>query len=158
MYKVRQGDLKGNIQHYPIEIVQRMVYYQELKDKKCDIIKIQNHPFTVFDWSETTEGYFCWSKIFAYDSFYLFYVYHPKEESIFVYYRGDSKRANDIFDELIKLGGKHPNGFPPISSKCFYYIRPSDNEITCISAKEDSEALILLKEFYIEKFLPEIGK
>ena len=85
MYKVKQSDLKGQIEDFPIEVVQRMVECQAEQGNKADVGVFQKYAFTDnihggFDWSITKEGHAFWNAIIEWNNFHLFFEKYPKKE------------------------------------------------------------------------------
>lgn len=82
-YKVKPEDLIGEIEGFPIEIVQRMVDYQVEQGNKADVTVFQKLATASksdggFDWLETKE-YMDWMDIMYDGKFDIFFEHNPKE-------------------------------------------------------------------------------
>lgn len=82
-YKVKPEDLIGEIEDFPIEIVQKMVDYQVAQGNKADVTVFQKcataaQPDGGFNWTNTEE-YMDWMDIIFYREFDLFFKHNPKE-------------------------------------------------------------------------------
>lgn len=82
-YKVKPEDLIGEIEGFPIEIVQKMVDYQVAQGNKADITIFQNNNLASkfnkgFNWLETTEESY-WCDIIVGREFNIFFEDDPKE-------------------------------------------------------------------------------
>lgn len=82
--KVEEKDLIGEIENYPIEVVQKMCDYQVAQGKEFNVEVFQKNidaGFDVgFDWSKTIDGDFFWREIVFYENFDLFFEKYPKQE------------------------------------------------------------------------------
>lgn len=83
---VKQSDLNGDIKHFPIEVVQKMVDYQVAQGNKaapgvfanaidCGVTE------GGFNWTDTTMGYDWWSSIIDSRDFYSYFKEYPRETS-----------------------------------------------------------------------------
>ena len=84
MYKVKQEDLIGDIEGFPIEIVQRMVECQVEQGNKADVSVFQNRKSCSggsggFEWCDTTERHDFWQKVILNRDFKIFFEKYPKE-------------------------------------------------------------------------------
>ena len=103
MYKVKQSDLKGQIEYFPIEVVQRMVECQSEQGNKANVGVFQLHEETNgihggFDWSMTEEGNGFWNAIIEWNNFSLFFEKYPKKEPL-----NESKKAIKDIDVMPKF-------------------------------------------------------
>ena len=162
MCKIQQEDLIGQIEGFPIEVVQRMVEEQVKQGNKADVTVFQvtkdaDISYKGFTWANTSEGCYFWKEVINWENFNLFFEKYPKRDT-HVYYRGVPERGNEICAELEKIGGikPSPNWISYEGKGTFYYINPFTKEITFdYDNSEAGNALALLKECYTEKFLPE---
>ena len=86
MYKVKQSDLKGQIEDFPIEVVQRMVECQAEQGNKANVGVFQKYAFTDddnggFEWSRTKEGHAFWRDIIGNINFDVFFKKYPKKDN-----------------------------------------------------------------------------
>ena len=84
MYKVKQEDLIGDIEGFPIEVVQRMIERQVEQGNKADVSVFQNRKSCSggsggFEWCDTTERHDFWQKVILNRDFKIFFEKYPKE-------------------------------------------------------------------------------
>ena len=155
MYKVTEKDLIGEINNFPIEVVQKMLERQVEQGHTEDIKAFQENScstFYGFDWSTSEEGHTFWNEVISWKNFDLFFKKYPKVDAR-VYYRGVPDRGNEIIAELKKLGGVNSHDYNGCAEHCLYFIGPMTRVIGfCIDDKTCAE---LLRDTYTEKFLPE---
>lgn len=83
-YIVKSDDLIGDIEGFPIEIVQKMVDYQVKQGNKPNVKIFQENFCSAvdedgFDWSDTDEGYRFWYDILNNYTFNSFFKKYPKK-------------------------------------------------------------------------------
>ena len=160
-YKVTKNDLKGQLDGFPIEVVQRMVDCQVEQGNKADVTVFQIDRCKIvehggFDWAGTKDGVPFWGKILSGRKFDVFFNKYPKKElDIHVYYRGNAERGDEIISELVKLGGINYYNISAIHIGCYYFVDPKNKRINFMSSSEYSLYSHILEECYTEKFLPE---
>jgi len=86
-YKVKQEDLIGQIEGFPIEVVQRMVECQVEQGNVADVSVFQikhgsSEILGGFDWSKTKEGNAFWFDIIEDENFGIFFKRYPKSDNI----------------------------------------------------------------------------
>lgn len=167
-YKVTKNDLKGELEGFPIEVVQRMVDCQVEQGNKADVKVFQEkntNSYDGFSWQKTEDGFDFWDDVIYYRKFYVFFEKYPKEETseienakqeidTHVYYRGVAGRGKEIISELVKLGGINYYNISAESKNCCYAIDPKNKRINFLAS--DSLYSHILEECYTEKFLPEV--
>ena len=84
MYEVKQEDLIGDIEGFPIEVVQRMIECQIEQGNKADVSVFQNRKSCSggsggFEWCDTTERHDFWQKVILNRDFKIFFEKYPKE-------------------------------------------------------------------------------
>jgi hypothetical protein len=158
-YIVKQEDLIGQIEGFPIEVVQRMCDCQVEQGNKADVSVFQRNKIAMkfeggFDWCNTKERqpFWCHTTAGKFDDFWKMYPQKNKR----VYYRGDEKRGDEIIKALEKLGGKNFSVFNGASKNVYYFI--SKNDIISAIHEGDRNAEWLLKQSFTEAFLPEEPK
>lgn len=82
-YKVKPEDLIGEIEGFPIEVVQRMVDCQVEQGNKADVTVFQKSNMASkrdkgFDWDKTKESA-SWIGIIIWKEFDIFFKYNPKK-------------------------------------------------------------------------------
>lgn len=83
-YIVKPEDLKGEIEDFPIEVVQRMVDYQVKQGNKANVSVFQLHKSMLFKgggfhWDETIEGKQFWGRVILDEDFDLFFNRYPHQ-------------------------------------------------------------------------------
>jgi hypothetical protein len=79
---VTQNDLIGSLEGFPIEVVEKMLYNQQLQGNPKDILIFQRHN-TIdkhgggFDWEMTIEGDNFWLNVINNKNFNLFFEKYP---------------------------------------------------------------------------------
>ena len=84
MYEVKQEDLVGDIEGFPLEVVQRMIERQVEQGNKADVSVFQNRKSCSggsggFEWCDTTERHDFWQKVILNRDFKIFFEKYPKE-------------------------------------------------------------------------------
>ena len=77
-YKVTEEDLIGELDGFPIEVVQKMVDYQVEQGNKADVAVFQIDRCRIvehggFDWVETKDGVSFWGNVLSYRNFDVFF-------------------------------------------------------------------------------------
>lgn len=159
VYKVKDSDLKGRIQDFPIEVVQKMVERQYEQIWKYDVSVFQADQYKGkfnggFTWSETVEGDDFWRRVISYNNFDLFFEKYPTRTTYTnpncCYYikRTSETKINDIIAKLVSLGGKSTKNYRESE---IYYISPKTHEIR--QCDNDSIVYDFLTTFYTEAFV-----
>ena len=139
-YKITKSDLKGDIEYFPIEIVEKMIEEQVKQGNKADVEVFQKKAnagamTSGFCWSSTDDGYGFWDLVINDGNFNLFFEKYPKKPKL-VYIVGDSKKGKDIIKTLEEYGGINQHNY---SGTCdagvLYYIEPNNNIIELCSVK-----------------------
>ena len=167
MYKVKKSDLKGQIENFPIEVVQKMVEKQVHQGYKADVKVFQvsaDKCSDGFDWSRTIEGDLFWRDIIHHANFDLFFEKYPKkkekkelkgikllnefEESL---KKDDLKKSTDELQKVIFDALAHPleYGIDPLGvDKSLIYATSSDKPTFMVLSKFDwdKKRIGMLKE------------
>lgn len=96
-YIVKQEDLIGDIENFPIEIVQRMIECQVEYGNAANVKVFQRCKLHGFAWDETKEGFKFWDSVIHNGDFDLFFEKYPKQQ--------DVKQGNKQEMEKIIIGG-----------------------------------------------------
>ena len=99
MYKVKQEDLIGDIEGFPIEAVQRMIECQIEQGNKDDVTVFQNKNSCGiedggFDWIKTKEFLAFWDDVICVKNFNTFFEKYPKDKK--------ESTINTIQEELLE--------------------------------------------------------
>lgn len=154
--KVTTKDLIGDLENFPIEVVEKMLEKQYKQVGKMDISIFQDSRFTDkpnggFHWSDTIEGYAFWNTILNFKRFNIFFERYP-ELSKNVYMRGDKYEGEEIIKELKRRGGINKYDYAG-SADALYFIDPITDYISMATKMEES-LQNLLKTYYTEITLP----
>ena len=158
MCKIKKEDLIGQIEYFPLEVVQRMVECQIEQNFKEDVSVFQvsknaGKDDKGFVWYNTSEGFDFWNKVINLGFFDKFFEKYPKIDT-HVYYRGVPERGDEILAELEKLGGKNTMEVTGDIPQFIYGLSPLTK--TILSIGSDCEWAEFIKDTNTEMFLPEI--
>ena len=86
---------KGEIEDFPEEIVEKMLYYQEQQGNKRDVSVFEERKARGkynggFDWNETPDGHLFWETVIKHRNFDLFFEKCPKNKYPKVMYVSDT--------------------------------------------------------------------
>jgi hypothetical protein len=150
--KVTTKDLIGDLENFPIEVVEKMLQRQYEQVNKIDISVFQDNKraderHEGFLWRDTIEGHEFWRDIICYKKFDVFFDRYPKLSKK-VYIRGDRNNGEEIIEELQRRGGINKYDYEG-NADALYFIDPVTNYIAMASKME--EALQnLLKTYHTE--------
>lgn len=80
IYQVKESDLIGDIEGFPIEIAQAIINHQYEQYGFNDIGLLQKDILGVFTWYTTLEGHIFWNRVISEKKFDLFFKEYPKKE------------------------------------------------------------------------------
>ena len=83
MQQVKESDLIGELEGFPIEVVQRMCEEQVAQGRKFNPEVFARFKFSEgegFSWEESIEGYSFWDEVIDEKNFNLFFEKYPKKE------------------------------------------------------------------------------
>ena len=105
MYEVKQEDLVGDIEGFPIEVVQRMIELQVEQGNKADVSVFQNRKSCSggsggFEWCDTTERHDFWQKVILNRDFKIFFEKYPKENKEIYVENVDGQNVTTEWDGL----------------------------------------------------------
>ena len=83
--KLTEKDLIGQIEGFPVEVVEKMVERQVEQGNPADVEVFQMFRYTTrenngFDWDDSCEGSNFWGSVIADRNFDLFFTYYPTKE------------------------------------------------------------------------------
>lgn len=99
IYKVTEADLIGDIEGFPIEVVQMMMVRQCEQGRRSSISSFQRDRCCGalgFVWAETDEGSEFWSQVIDYKDFALFFEKYPSSQSPLELKKTKAIKANRI--------------------------------------------------------------
>jgi hypothetical protein len=131
IFNVEKSDLVGDIENFPIEVVEKMVEEQVKQGNKPDVEVFQRCAIAGaelggFDWFGTNDPLF-WSMVIDGRNFELFFTEYPKKSNVYIV--GDSECGSDIIKTLEKHGGINRHNYIGDSEGVLYYINPNNNTI-----------------------------
>lgn len=166
--KVTKKDLIGDLENFPIEVVEKMLQRQYEQVGKIDISVFQEYKRSDiqkggFHWADTIEGHGFWYSIITEEKFDMFFAYYPKLPKN-VYISGDDELYKNVIKTLERRGGVNVTNL--IGSSGIYYIDPKTNQIErCTQHDEKLYNVITLTfekiepdKFIVEMTLSEIAE
>lgn len=78
--KITEKDLIGQIEGFPIEVVEKMVERQVEQGNPADVTVFQKRQLGGFYWDETKEGFFFWRDVIVKKQFARFFEKYPNKE------------------------------------------------------------------------------
>lgn len=86
MYQVAEKDLIGDLEGFPLKVVQKMVERQVEQGNKADVRAFQKTNAETkreggFNWCDTEEDYDFWVEVIEYQKFNTFFQKYPKQTS-----------------------------------------------------------------------------
>lgn len=150
--KVDTSDLIGDLENFPIEIVEKMLQKQYEQSGKIDISVFQKYKRSDiqrggFHWADTIEGHGFWYSIIAKQKFDMFFTYYPISSKN-VYIRGDRNNGEEVIKALESRGGINEGDYTG-TSDALYFIDPVTNYIA-MAGKMEKSLQNILKACYTE--------
>lgn len=140
IFNVEKSDLVGDIENFPIEVVEKMVEEQVKQGNKPDVEVFQRCAIAGaelggFDWIKTKDPLF-WTMVIDGRNFELFFTEYPRKSNVYIV--GDSECGRDIIKTLEKHGGINRHKYVGKSEGVLYYINPNNNTIEmCVVEGKD---------------------
>lgn len=138
--KVTQQDLIGDLENFPIEVVEKMLENQYKQNGKKDVSIFQYLNFTDiqggdFCWEDTIEGYEFWNDVIRRKNLMCFLKDTQKcQKNVYIF--GDEKLYENVIKSLEKRGGINVTNLIGDGGG-IYYIDPKTNYIeTCSQLDE----------------------
>lgn len=155
--KITKKDLIGDLENFPIAVVEKMLQRQYEQVKKMDITVFQNYSRSDvqrggFHWADTIEGHGFWYSVINEEKFDIFFKYYPKLSNN-VYIHGNKNNCKEIIKELENRGGINKYDYAG-NADALYFIDPVTNYIAMATKTEDYLQNIL-KTYYTEIILSE---
>jgi hypothetical protein len=141
VFEITKSHLVGEIEDFPMEVVERMVYEQANQRQKMNptvfaIKKIAGSDEGGFSWALTEDGYAFWEKVISKKDFDLFFSKYPRKtvvyenkKRVYVYAVGSHNNAKKVIDGLIEHGGINQLNYTGSCEDWIYYIEPTTNII-----------------------------
>lgn len=152
IFKVEQSDLVGDIERFPIEVVEKMIE-EQVKQGNCPNVRVFQNRVTAdvnnggFNWETAEYKSKFWTKVILCEDFDLFFEKYPKKTNLF-YIVGNSKIGIDIIKTLEKYGGVNRRNYNGNSDGVLYYIAPIDNTIRMCPMNSENNLCEVLRAFY----------
>ena len=161
IFEITKRHLVGNLEGFPIEVVERMVYEQISQRQKPNptvfAIKKNAAPGEGgFSWAATEDGYSFWEKVITKKDWDLFFSKYPKKLEVknntadLVYAVGDPNNAKKVIDKLVEHGGVNQYNYTGDCDEWIYYIEPTTNIIQICNMRHDMK----LYEVLMATFTP----
>lgn len=152
IFKVEPSDLIGDIENFPIEVVEKMIEEQVKQGNQPNVAVFQNYGSADdeeggFDWCNTDFGRDFWEGIIGYNNFDLFFEKYPKKANL-VYIVGDSEIGMGIIKTLEKYGGVNRLNYKGDGDDLIYYIDPNSNTIEVCSMVNEKKLYEVLVATY----------
>lgn len=149
IFKVEPSDLVGDIENFPIEVVEKMIE-EQVKQGNCPCVEVfQQYSFAGdsdngFDWGSAGDGYDFWEEVIGERNFDLFFEKYPKKANL-VYIIGDSEIGINIIKTLEKYGGINRHNYSGNRDGVIYYINPNNNtiEMCCMDMELNLQEVLL---------------
>lgn len=166
--KITKKDLIGDLENFPIEVVEKMLEKQYKQVNKKDVSVFQKYKcsdidYEGFRWQNTIEGYDFWNDVIRKEKFNRFFERYPKLSKK-VYIHGDDKLYENVIKTLERRGGINDVCYTG-NGDCFYYIDPITSHIEICMPDEKLYNVIKStfekiepEEFAIEMTLSEIAE
>ena len=135
IFEVEQSDLVGQIEDFPLEVVQKMIEEQVRQGNKANVSVFQKFCIASkseggFDWEYAIDGDTFWQVVIGTQEFDVFFDKYPKKNNTnLVYIVGDSEIGMDIIKTLEKYGGINEHNYKGERNDVVYYIEPNNNFI-----------------------------
>ena len=138
--KITEKDLIGDIEGFPIEIVEKMIKYQVEAGNPASVEVFQQIANAVaqcggFNWRNTPEGNHFWDDIIREHNFDLFFKKYPKKTNKVYIYQDGTIPGELVISTLEEHGGVNSVDMSGnISVDSIYFINPESNEIHCAAS------------------------
>ena len=139
VFEITKSHLVGEIEDFPIEVVERMVYEQVSQRQPINptafaIQKSAGPSDGGFSWAASKDGYAFWEKVITKKDFDLFFSKYPRKTVVYenkkrVYVVGKHNNAEKVIDTLVKHGGINKLNYKGDCDAWLYYIEPTTNII-----------------------------
>ena len=148
--KVTIKDLIGDLENFPIEVVEKMLEYQYKQLGKIDIAVFQKDRTKCnnnggFHWGTTIEGHEFWCDIIRRKNFDRFFERYAKSKAVYI--RGNAHNGENVIKELESRGGVNIWNKKGTANHMLYFIDPVTNYI---ERAVDPQCKNLLRTFYTE--------
>ena len=160
IFEITKKHLVGNLEGFPIEVVERMVYEQISQRQKPNptvfAIKKNAAPGEGgFSWAATEDGYSFWEKVITKKDWDLFFSKYPKktvvsESKKWVYAVGNYNIGKKIIDRLVEHGGINQLNYTGDCEEWIYYIEPNTNIIQVCDVARDTKLYEVIMALYTE--------
>lgn len=163
--KVNVKDLIGDLENFPIEIVEKMLQkqYNQYGEKDISIFQNNRRSEKGFLWENTIEGHDFWRRVISCKEFDIFFERYPKLSKN-VYILGDEKLYKNVIKSLEKRGGINVTNLIG-DGGCIYYIDPKTNHIEICTQFDEKLYNVITSTFekiepdnFIEMTLSEIAE
>ena len=169
---ITEHNLIGEINNFPIEVVEKMVEEQinQGNEPNVDLFTIDKCATRYeggFNWESTKDGFRFWEKIIKAEVFDIFFEKYPRKlkTNKLVYIYSEDNNGSAIIKTLENYGGINKCNLLGEEPNSLYYIEPNTNEIKICRIDIDIKLYNLIKSLftevkvdYIEVTLEDIAK
>ena len=153
--KITQKDLIGDLENFPIEVVEKMLVEQFKNLGKTDIAVFQynrNDAKKGFCWENSADGHDFWNDVIRGKKFDVFFERYPKRyplhpKSKAVYIRGDANNGANVIKELESRGGINKWDYTGSANEMLYFIDPVTNYISGACKSEEAFQNLLITNY-----------
>ena len=150
--KVNVKDLIGDLENFPIEVVEKMLQkqYKQIGEKNISVFqnnKNADNNYGGFHWGDTIEGLEFWNDVIRKENFDIFFERYPKVSKN-VYIRGDV-HGEEVIKELERRGGINKWDYTGNANGMLYFIDPVTNYISGAGKAEEAFQNLLMT-YYTE--------
>lgn len=148
--KVTKKDLIGDLEHFPIEVVEKMLQRQYEQIGKIDISVFQKYNRSDiqrggFHWADTIEGHGFWYSVINEEKFDMFFKYYPKlSKNVYIF--SDDRLYENVIKALERRGGINATNLVG-DGNCLYYINPKTNQIEFCTKLEEKLYNVITSTF-----------
>ena len=162
VFEVTKRHLVGEIEDFPMEVVERMVYEQASQRQKMNptVFAINNSAGPAeggFSWAITEDGYVFWENVIRKKNFDLFFSKYPKKTVVYkkenkkwVYAVGNHSNGEKVIDTLVKHGGVNKLNYKGDCDAWLYYIEPNTNIIQVCDMFNETKLSEVIMALYTE--------
>lgn len=162
VFEIKKRHLVGEIEDFPMEVVERMVYEQASQRQKMNptVFAIKNSAGPCeggFSWAATEDGHSFWEKVVRYKDFDLFFSKYPRKTVVYeneskkwVYAVGSRNNGKKVIDGLIEHGGVNQLNYTGNCEDWIYYIEPTTNIIRGCDVNNESKLYEVIVTLFTE--------
>lgn len=160
LFEIKKSHLVGEIEDFPMEVVERMVYEQVSQRQPINptVFAIKNSAGPCeggFSWAVSKDGFSFWEKVIRNKDWDLFFSKYPRKTVVYenenkkwVYAVGDRNNPQKVIDGLVKHGGVNQLNYTGDCEDWIYYIEPTTNIIRGCDVSNESKLYEVIVTLY----------